>query len=73
VSARQIEERLNRLEQQVAELRRQSRRTSTPKDRRTWRDFVGMFHNDRDFGEAMKIGAAYRRSTLKPKRKTRKS
>jgi hypothetical protein len=33
--------------------------------RKSFRDFVGMFHNDSDFKEAMRLGAAYRDS-LRP-------
>ena len=34
--------------------------------RKTFRDYVGMFHNDPDFKDAMRLGAAYRDS-LRPK------
>lgn len=34
--------------------------------KKSFRDFVGMFHNDADFAEAMRLGAAYRIS-LRPK------
>ena len=61
----QIIQRLDRLERQLGELQRKIGASPASK-KRSWRDFVGMFHNDQDFKEAAELGAAYRRS-LRPK------
>jgi hypothetical protein len=69
----QILQRLDRLEQQIQELK-QKVATSPGRDARTWRDFIGMFENDPYFEKAVKAGAAYRAS-FRPgarKSKTRK-
>jgi hypothetical protein len=69
----QITRRLDRIEEQIKELQKRIS-TSPTGDGRTWRDFVGMFHNDKDFEEAVSIGAAWRESfrPSKKKPKTRK-
>ena len=40
--------------------------------RRSYRDYIGMFHNDPDFKKAMEAGARYRRS-LRPKAPKRRA
>jgi hypothetical protein len=67
----QITQRLDRIEEQIKELQRRIAISPTG-DTRTWRDFIGMFHNDKDFEEAVRIGAAYRASFRPGKKKSKK-
>jgi hypothetical protein len=60
----QLVRRIEHLEHEIAAVKKKLGNGSTGK---TSRDFIGMFHNDPDFKEAMELGAAYRRS-LRPGR-----
>ena len=59
-------ERIARLEEQVSQLSRQvSAPAATPKSA-WWKRIVGVFQDDPEFEEAMRLGRAYRES-LRPK------
>lgn len=64
-----IIQRIDRLEQKLGDLERKIGKT--PANKRSWRDFIGMFHNDPYFKKAVEAGAAYRRS-LRPGNAARK-
>jgi hypothetical protein len=52
-----LEQRVAELEKMVAELRSQPTPTAKKKD---WRRTVGVFKDDPDFDEAMRLGREYR-------------
>ena len=52
-----LEERVQELEKKVAELSAQPERITRKKD---WRRTIGIFHNDPDFEEAVRLGREYR-------------
>ena len=71
MSEAQLLKRLEELEQEmksVKHLLANGHRLQRP----SFRDFVGMFHNDPDFKEAMRLGAAYRDS-LRPKSRRKRA
>jgi hypothetical protein len=52
-----LEKRLTELEKKVAELSAQPTRSNRKKD---WRRSIGVFRNDPDFDEAVRLGRKYR-------------
>jgi len=66
----QLVKRVEELEREMQEVRSQLAGVSGKP--LTSRDFIGMFHNDADFQQAMKLGAAYRHS-LRPSNGRRKA
>lgn len=52
-----LEKRVEALEKKVAELSAGSSRSVRKKD---WRRTIGIFHNDPDFEEAVRLGREYR-------------
>ena len=52
-----LEERVGQLEQKLAEL--SGKTTASPRKKNPWRTF-GVFQNDPDFEEAVRLGRAYR-------------
>jgi hypothetical protein len=65
IDAKKIERRLTALETEVAELK--SQKQNLP----WWEKIVGVFENDEDFDNAMKLGREYRES-LRPNGKNQK-
>lgn len=57
-----ISERIARLEEQISELRSQMRETSPAPETAWWKRIVGVFQDDPEFEEAMRLGRAYRES-----------
>ena len=52
-----LEKRVTKLEKKVAQLTARSARTNRKKD---WRRTIGVFRNDPDFEEAVRLGRKYR-------------
>lgn len=52
-----LEQRVQELEKQVAELKRQAAVSAVKKD---WRRAIGAFENDADFESAVRLGREYR-------------
>jgi hypothetical protein len=67
----EIEQRLRKLEAELAELRAKVNRSDTD-NRQWWEEIAETFADDPAFDEAMKLGRKYRES-LKPKRKKRRN
>jgi hypothetical protein len=55
-------ERIARLEEQVAELTQQARVTPAEPEPAWWKQIVGVFKDDPEFEEAMRLGREYRES-----------
>jgi hypothetical protein len=55
--AETLEKRVKRLEKKVAEL---SAGVLRPKRSKDWRRTIGVFHNDPEFEEAVRLGREYR-------------
>jgi hypothetical protein len=67
----EIEQRLKKLEAELAELRAKVNCSGTV-SRPWWEEIAGTFADDPTFDEAMKLGRKYRES-LKPKQKKRRN
>lgn len=65
IDVKKIENRLTILESEVAELKIQKQNLPW------WEKIVGVFENDEDFDNAMKLGREYRES-LRPATKSKK-
>ena len=61
IDTNQIEKRLTALEIEMAQLKQQGATTNLP----WWEKVVGVFENDEDFDNAMRLGREYRES-LRP-------
>jgi hypothetical protein len=59
-------ERIARLEEQVSRLSQQVTEAAVPPGTAWWKRIVGVFQDDPEFEEAMRLGRAYRES-LRPK------
>jgi hypothetical protein len=57
VMSQTLEKRVEELERKVAEL---SERPISSNRRKDWRRTIGIFHNDPDFEEAVRLGREYR-------------
>ena len=62
---RSFSERIARLEEQVSRLAQQATERPQPADSAWWKQIVGVFQDDPEFEEAMRLGRAYRES-LRP-------
>lgn len=63
-NTKQIEKRLSDLENEVAQIKQQGANGNLP----WWEKIVGVFEDDEDFDNAMRLGREYRES-LRPKKK----
>ena len=61
-----LEERVAALETEVGQLKRQKAETTSQNAAPSWRKVVGVFKDDPEFEEAMRLGREYRES-LRPK------
>jgi len=61
-----VEERLNALEAEVAQLKKQLTAKKSPSAIAWWKRIVGVYRNDPEFEEAMRLGREYCKS-LRPK------
>ena len=61
-----LSERVARLEEQVSRLSEQVSGAARPQEAVWWKKVVGVFQDDPEFEEAMRLGRAYRES-LRPK------
>ncbi len=59
---RAVSERLARLEEQVSNLRNQVPHATRAPGAAWWKQIVGVFKDDPEFEEAMRLGRAYRES-----------
>jgi len=60
-----VEQRLEQLEEEIRQIRKQLERI--PNSEKTgWRALVGMYENDPDAAEAMRLGAEIRKNDLVP-------
>jgi hypothetical protein len=62
---RSFSERIARLEEQVSQLTEQALGTPQARETAWWKKVVGVFEDDPEFEEAMRLGRAYRES-LRP-------
>lgn len=60
-----LEQRVEQLEKELAQLKQQMQSISQPSKQPWWEKIVGVFADDPDFEEAVALGKAYRDS-LKP-------
>ena len=68
-----LEQRLNALEAEVAQLKKEKKSAAKQLDERPWWEKIyGTFANDPHYEEAMRLGRKYREST-KPKRTKKKT
>ena len=65
MSAPTIEERLTAVEAELQQIKREKEQSKEVEEPRGWKRIVGVFANDPDFEEAMRLGREYRES-LRP-------
>lgn len=61
-----LEERVTAQENEIEQLKRQKTNVSSRNDGPSWRKIVGVFKDDPEFQEAVRLGREYRES-LRPK------